>query len=72
MKNTQNEDLNVYNEEHPGVKKYKEYIHKYKRMTETEQAWAKLSGAPVYRDYLHAQKFGHQIYNQELVNGGKL
>jgi len=62
----------AFSEEHPGVKLYNNYTHKYKRLTKTEQAFAKISNAPVYRDYVHAMTYGHQIYNQELVNGGKL
>ena len=61
----------TYNEEHPGVSKYKEYIHKYKRMSKTDQAFAKLRHAPVYRDYILAQKYGIQIHNYELTTRGK-
>jgi len=60
---------NVYNEEHPGVKKFREYTEKYKSLSETDQAIAKLSQAPVYMDYINAMTYGHHIYNQELING---
>ena len=65
-------DVDPFGKEHPGRTLYTEYVYKYKRLTKEQQAWAKLSESHVYRDYIHAEQFGHHIYNQEINNGGKL
>ena len=59
-------------EENPGHKLYREYTENYNSLTKSEQAFAKIACSQVYKDYINAQTFGIQIYNQELINGGKL